>query len=159
MCYDGLMTIADLYDEDFYLWTQAQANALRAEARRRGGGANVIDWTRLAEEVGDLGRSDLRECLSRTSTIIEHLMKLAASGRREPRAGWLVTVKTQRAQLKRVLTPSLRLRVADELAALHEEARDIAQTALDGAEPGATIDPALSWTLDAILGEADDPIA
>ena len=156
------MTTVDLYDEDFYLWTQTQAEALRAEARRRGaagGGSNAIDWVNLAEEVGDLGKSDLRECLSRARTIIEHLMKLSASARTEPRGGWLVTVKTQREDLKLVLTTSLRKRVSGKLPALHLAARDIVQTAFAAEEPGAVVDHAQAWSLASILGEADDPIA
>lgn len=154
------MTVADLYDEDFYLWTQAQAEALRAEARRRGGGSNAIDWEHLAEEVGDLGKSDLRECLSRTGTIIEHLLKLATSQKSEPRAGWRVAIKTQRAQLRRVLTESLRQKVTAELDTLHTEARDIVATAFSGEEPDAPpVDAALSWSLAEILGEEGDPIA
>ena len=153
------MSIADLYDEDFFRWTQSQAEALRAEARRRNR-SNAIDWEHLAEEVGDLGKSDLRECLSRTRTIIEHLLKLAASRRAEPRPGWLVTVKTQRADLKQVLTPSLRAKVSESLAKLHDDARDIAATAFGDDEPDALpLDKARAWSLEEILGEANDPIA
>jgi hypothetical protein len=153
----GSMSVSDLYDEDFYLWTQAQAEALRAEARRRGS-SNELDWAHLAEEVGDLGKSDLRECLSRTSTIIEHLLKLASSGQAAPRAGWLVTIKTQRNALKRVMTASIRAKVEADLDALHEEARDIVTTSFSAEEPGVQIDKSLAWSLPAILGEADDPI-
>ena len=154
------MSIVDLYDEDFYLWTQAQADALRAEARRRSPGSNTIDWVNLAEEVGDLGKSDLRECLSRAGTIIEHLMKLAASAQSAPRAGWMVTVKTQRAELKRVLTPSLRAKVKIEVAGLHDDARDIVTTAFGADEPDALpLDTARAWSLEEILGETNDPIA
>jgi len=153
----GSMSVCDLYDDDFYLWTQAQAEALRAEARRRGG-SNELDWEHLAEEVADLGKSDLRECLSRTRTIIEHLLKLSAGTRDDPRAGWLVTVKTQRADLKLVLSKSLRAKLALALPELHEEALDIVLTAFAAEEPSVQIDKSLSWSLPAILGETDDPI-
>ncbi len=153
------MSVSDLYDEDFYLWTQAQAEALRAEARRRGG-SNELDWAHLAEEVGDLGKSDLRECLSRTSTIIEHLLKLSASQQTPPRAGWRATVKTQRTHLKRVLTKSLRAKVVAELDVLHADARDLVATLLEADEPAALpLDRAMFWSLQEILGEENDPIA
>jgi hypothetical protein len=153
------MSIADLYDEDFYLWTQAQAEALRAEGRRKGA-SNALDYENLAEEVESLGKSDLRECLSRTQTIIEHLMKLASGQQPAPRAGWKVTVLTQRTRLDLVLTKSLRAKVSARLRKLHAQARKIAEAALAAEEPGAPpIDSALSWSLKQILGEEDDPVA
>ena len=43
-----------LYDQDFFLWTQAQAAALRD------GKAQDLDWSNLAEEIESLGKSDRR---------------------------------------------------------------------------------------------------
>ena len=47
---------AELYDEDFYAWTQAQAKALRTHFR----GDNRLDVEHLAEEIEDLGSSELQ---------------------------------------------------------------------------------------------------
>ena len=44
------MAISDLYDQDFYVWTQEQAAALRAAAKA-GGRSNAVDWERVAEEI------------------------------------------------------------------------------------------------------------
>ena len=59
---------ADLYDEDFYAWTQQQAEALRTHFK----GDNRLDVEHLAEEVEDLGKSELQavESLSSTSSSI-----------------------------------------------------------------------------------------
>ena len=46
----------DLYEDDFYAWTQAQAQALRAPGMRA---SNVVDWERVAEEIEDLGKRDV----------------------------------------------------------------------------------------------------
>ena len=46
---------ADLYDEDFYAWTQQQAEVLRTHFQ----GDNRLDVEHLAEEVEDLGKSEL----------------------------------------------------------------------------------------------------
>jgi hypothetical protein len=151
------MSSTDLYDTDFYDWTLSQAEALR-EAGRRRGASNAVDWERVAEEIEDMGKSDLRECLSRTRTILEHLYKLTAGGRDEPKPGWRTAVKTQRADLKLVLTSSLRGHVATALPKLHEEAADIARTAIEAEEPGAVVDAALSWSFPEILGERNDPL-
>jgi len=138
----------DLYDRDFYAWTQAQAEALR----QRGG--NQLDYDNLAEEVDDMGKRDLRECLSRVTTILEHLWKLEGSRNADPRAGWTRTILTQRIQLRRALTPSLRRMVENELLTLHSDALVLAQAAMDAEEPGTgALDAAKRWTLAQILGE------
>lgn len=154
------MAVTDLYEADFYLWTQAQAEALRAEARRRGAGSNAIDWERLATEVGDLGARDVRECFSRVRTILEHLWKLAASSAVEPRRGWTETVLTQRADLADALTPAIRALMEAQLEAAHVRAYASAAKAFSLHEPDAAdrLDPAQRWTLAQVLGEQDDPL-
>lgn len=139
----------DLYETDFYAWTQAQASLLRARA----GGDPALDWERLAEEVGDMGKSDWRECQSRTRVILEHFAKLTASSVSAPRAGWRTTIVAQRADLHLVLTPSLRHKLEDVLDRLHDEAFVIAALALAEHEPGAAVDKSLRWTLAQVLGE------
>jgi hypothetical protein len=50
----------DLYEEDYFAWTRAQAEALRA----RGRGANALDYDHLAEELDALGNEQLAACES-----------------------------------------------------------------------------------------------
>jgi hypothetical protein len=98
-------------NQDFALWTRAQAAALRAQARA---GTNLaIDWEHVAEEIEDLGRSERRELASRIGTILEHLLKLIASPAELPRGGWEATVLRERAQVADLLaeSPSLRQEV------------------------------------------------
>lgn len=149
------MAADDLYDRDFYLWTKAQAEALRA----RGRGGNAIDYDVLAEEVEDLGKRDLRECVSRALVIIEHLMKLSWSTKAEPRGGWRATIRIQRSDLKRALTPSLRRMVEADLETIHQDAAFVAAESFSSEEPDAPRDQALRWTLPQILGEENDPLS
>jgi hypothetical protein len=107
-CEIWAMSTAELYEEDFLLWTKEQARLLREAAER---GVNLpLDWENLAEEVESLGRSDRRELRSRIATIIEHLLKLEHSSAREPREGWRNTVDRSRREAKLILkeSPSLR---------------------------------------------------
>lgn len=150
---------SDLYERDFYLWTQAQADALRAEARRRAGGSNAVEWERVAEEIEDMGKSDLRECFSRVETIIEHLFKLAWSRQSGPVPGWRDTILRERSALELVLTPSLRPKLEQSLAQRHQRALRLAESSFDVHEPGAQRDPSLTWLLPQILGEDNDPLA
>src|SRR5262249_42750614 len=121
-------------------------------------GANAVEWERVAEEIEDMGKSDLRECLSRARTILEHLYKLAASSAPEPRAGWKVTIKTQRAELRAALTASIRAKVEGALELLQEEAADIAAAGFEAHEPSIAIPAARRWSLAEILGEENDPL-
>ncbi|HVY03323.1 MAG TPA: DUF29 domain-containing protein [Caulobacterales bacterium] len=148
------MAADDLYDRDFYAWTKAQAEALRA----RGRGANAIDYDVLAEEVEDLGKSDQRECFSGVETIIEHLFKLAWSQRPEPRAGWEETILRERNRLELVMTASLRRDVEATLAQRHERALRVAAKAFSREEPDVAVDPERRWSLPQILGDESDPI-
>ncbi|MEQ1618567.1 MAG: DUF29 domain-containing protein [Terricaulis sp.] len=149
----------DLYERDFYLWTQAQAEALRAEAQRRAGGSNAVDWEHVAEEIEDMGGRDVRECYSRAATIIEHLFKLAWSQQKEPVGGWRITILTQRRDLDLTLTPSIRRKLEEKLEELHVRALVLAEDAFKTNEPTTPRDASLRWTLEQILGEVGDPLA
>jgi Domain of unknown function DUF29 len=70
------VTPASLYDEDFYAWTQQQAGLLRRMPRV----GTELDLDNIAEEIEDLGRSDLRTAQSLVEHIIEHLLKLEFAG-------------------------------------------------------------------------------
>ena len=43
------------YDEDFYAWTQNQAQALRRAGAERNNAP--VDWENVAEEIESMGRS------------------------------------------------------------------------------------------------------
>jgi hypothetical protein len=97
----------DLYERDYYAWTQAQVAALRRLRQQEA--ETVLDLAHLAEEVADLGRSERDAVRSQARRIIEHLLKLEYSGAPEPRDGWMDTVADGRAVLDDKLSPSLRL--------------------------------------------------
>jgi hypothetical protein len=143
-----------LYDRDFYLWTQAEAEKLRARIGRD----NELDYENLAEEVADLGAAEKNKVKSWVRLIIEHFYKLHATGRREPVGHWKGAIGNFRADAEGTLTPSIRRIVEADLEALHRKAAKVAALRMDAAEPGAVIDPTLRWTWAEIMGEADDPL-
>jgi hypothetical protein len=70
-------SVADLYEHDFYAWTQLQAKELRRFARSR---PNLpLDLPHIAEEIADLGRSQRDSLRSWTAHVIEHLLLLEHS--------------------------------------------------------------------------------
>ena len=78
---------ADLYEHDFYAWTQLQAKELRRFARSR---PNLpLDLPHIAEEIADLRRSQRDSLRSWTAHVIEHLLLFEHPPAREPRRGWI----------------------------------------------------------------------
>jgi hypothetical protein len=97
------MPMDSLYDDDFYAWTQQQADLLR----RLPVTSNQLDAALLAEEIEDLGRSEVRSAQSLCEHIIEHLLKLEYSGLREPVGHWQHEIVEWRLQLDKTLTRTI----------------------------------------------------
>jgi hypothetical protein len=60
----------NLYQQDLYAWSRAQADLLRA------GRFAELDLERLIEEIEDVGGALKRSVRNRVRTIIEHLLNL-----------------------------------------------------------------------------------
>ena len=114
-------SLARLYDEDFYAWTQDQAAALRALK-----GHNRLDVDRLAEEIEDLGKSELQAVESFVEHIIAHLLKLDYSGHSAPRNHWRAEVFNFRRNARRKMTPSMRPKLEANLEERYREGRELA---------------------------------
>ena len=108
---------AALYEDDFYLWVERQADLLRK------GRFRDLDLEHLIEEVEDLGASLRNAVTSRTRAIILHLLKLQYSPAVEPRGGWRESVGKQRDDLELEITPSLRRYLNAELENIYQKAR------------------------------------
>lgn len=119
------------YEQDYYLWSQEQANALRAAARA--GAKLPVDWENVAEEIESLGRSQRQEIASRIGTIIQHLLKLQSSPATDPRAGWRSTIVRERVELADRLAenPSLRRKVPGIIEQRMRSARRVAAQELE----------------------------
>jgi len=92
-----------LHEEDFYAWTQLQADLLR----RLQPIGNSFDAENVAEEIEDLGRSELRAAQSLCEHIIEHFLKLEYSGLDDPAEHWRDEIVEWRLQLEKTLTRSI----------------------------------------------------
>jgi hypothetical protein len=122
---------ADLYDEDFYAWTQEQAEALRTHFK----GDNRIDVEHLAEEVEDLGKSELHAVESFVEQIIAHFLKLDYSGQAAPRSHWRAEIVNFRQNAARKVTPSIRRAVERKLDELYRGGRQVAAAGALAHEP------------------------
>lgn len=137
------MTI-DLYEQDFYAWTQDQAAKLRA------GELTALDLAHLAEEIESMGRSERRELINRLAVLLAHLLKWAYQSERRSKS-WRNTVRVQRLDAGRILkdNPSLKPQAADILSAAYEKARLLA--AADTGLDEETFPAQCPWTLEQAL--------
>src|SRR5258708_33196049 len=101
---DGQRPNGPRYDDDFYAWTQHQAEVLRSMRTRD----NRFDREHVAEEIEDLGKSERNALRSEVRRILEHLLKLAHSPATEPRSEWRVSFATSPAGLDGRLCATLR---------------------------------------------------
>jgi hypothetical protein len=113
--------LEELYEQDFYLWTQRQAQALRHLAETR---PNIdLDLPHLIEEVEDLGTSQRDAVRSQVRRIIEHCLKLEFSRTSDPRGGWYDSIIDARGEIEDKLSPSLRRDLEEQLPRLWARAR------------------------------------
>src|SRR5258707_14583982 len=113
------------YDDDFYAWTQYQADVLRSMPAPD----NRFDREHVAEEIEDLGKSERDAVESQVSRIIEHFLKLANSPADAPRYGWMGSVSDARRILRKKITPTLRRQAEQKLAELYGGGRGAGELA------------------------------
>jgi hypothetical protein len=140
------------YEDDFYAWTQYQAQILRALRTRD----NRFDRDNLAEEIESLGRSERDAVRSQVERILIHFLKLAYSPAREPRFDWMRSIIEARSALENKLSSSLRRDAEERLARLYVLARK--QAVLDllkyhEDEAAQSLPLECPYTLDQILTE------
>jgi hypothetical protein len=84
------------YDNDFYSWTQEQAELLK------NGRFSELDIDNLIEEVESMGRSEKRELESRLTILLLHLLKWKYQEVRRGRR-WQLSIDEQRLQFCKTL--------------------------------------------------------
>ena len=138
------------YDDDFYAWTQYQAEVLRSMRTRD----NRFDREHVAEEIEDLGKSERDAVESQISRTIEHFLKLAYSPADRPRYGWMGSISDARRILRKKITPTLRRQAEQKFAELYEDGREAAELALRDHgehEAAATLPSTCPYTLEQVL--------
>jgi hypothetical protein len=135
---------SDLYTQDFYAWTQAQAALLRE------GAWADLDREHLVEEIECLGRSERREIRSYLEGLVLHLLKWRYQPDYQSRS-WRDSIEENRARIPDCLreNPSLRPQLPTLLEECYPHARRKAarQTRLSL----ATFPDVCPWTVERVL--------
>ena len=97
--------VGDLYDSDFYGWTQRQAALLKV------GDVAAADLSNILEEIETLGRKEVAELRSRYTVLATHLLKQRFQPAKAGRS-WRTTILNQRIAIARHMAdnPSLKSR-------------------------------------------------
>ena len=93
------------YEQDFYSWTQEQAELLKT------GRFSELDIANLIEEVESMGRSEKRELESRLTILLLHLLKWKYQEVRRGRS-WQLSIDEQRIQFEKTLNENPGLKPA-----------------------------------------------
>ena len=112
------------YDSDFLIWTQQQAQALRALAKSRADLPNELDLEHVAEEIEDMGKSELNAVKSRIRNIMIHLIKAACDPNARAQPHWAIEVRAFHGELIYKVTPAMHARL--DLPAIWRRARKVA---------------------------------
>jgi hypothetical protein len=105
-----------LYDEDVYAWAKQQADALRRLARTGRDLPNELDLENVAEEIEDVGKSELSKVESYIQLTLVHLLKAASVPQARAYRKWMIEVRVFRAELLKNLTRAMRQNIdMDEL--------------------------------------------
>jgi len=108
----------NLYETDFYAWSNQQAALLRA------GEPATADIGHIAEEIESVGKTEKRELVSRLSVLLMHLLTWRFQPDRRS-ASWEATVRNQRRALTRHLrdNPSLKAKLDEAIEDAYGDAR------------------------------------
>lgn len=94
-----MSAVENVYDRDFYTWTQNQARYLRNRDFTQ------LDIEHLIEEIENMGRAERRQLTSRLEVLLMHLLKWAYQPALRGRS-WELTITEQRRRIAKLLQES-----------------------------------------------------
>ncbi len=109
---------ANLYDTDFYSWTQRQVTLIKGER------FSEADVSNIAEEIETLGRAEYHALRSSYRLVAMHLLKMAYQPTHRSDS-WTATIVRERNNIEDVLhdNPGLRPKRAEAFAQAYAGAR------------------------------------
>ena len=144
----------DLYDLDILSWAEHQADLLRRLAR--GERVNEVDWTRVVEEIEDVGLSELHAVESYLNPMLVNLLRVHLSPDSQTLGHWDGEMVAFQRNAARRFAPSMRQRI--DLTKLYADAVDeIEASGYRGTSP-ITLPPICPFALDELLRDKWDAL-
>jgi hypothetical protein len=134
------------YDTDILQWSEQQAELLRRRA------SNALDWDNLAEEIEDVGRSQLRAVESHLVQALLHDLKAEAWPLSRDVPHWRSEARVARINAADAYAPSMRQKI--NVADIYAKAVRALPETMDG-QPPLPVPDVCPVTLDDLL--SDDP--
>jgi hypothetical protein len=145
------MTMSDLYEDDFLLWSERQAELLRKRAAGEPVNDDEIDWPNVAEEIEDVGRSELHTVESLLVQALRHMLKAHCWPLSRELPHWEAEARSARGDAAARFAPSMRQRI--DMARLYRRAlRGLPET-IDGTPPLPAPPSECLVTLDELMSE------
>jgi hypothetical protein len=138
------------YDTDILIWSEHQAELLRRRAAGELVNDAEMDWPNIAEEIQDVGRSELRSCRSLLRQALRHMLKAEAWPLSRDAPTWRADAIDFRRQARDTFTPSMRQKI--DVADLYADALAAMPETIDG-QPPLPLPDVCPVTLDEMLGE------
>ncbi|HEY3846461.1 MAG TPA: DUF29 family protein [Acetobacteraceae bacterium] len=136
------------YDSDILVWSEHQAELLRRRAAGELVNEAELDWPNIAEEIGDVGRSQLNAVESLLTQALLHMLKAEAWPVSRDTPGWRADARLFRRQARRRFVPSMLQRI--DLAGLYADALAGLPDTMDG-QPPLPVASVCPVTLDELL--------
>ena len=140
------------YDTDILLWSEHQAELLRRRAAGELVNEAELDWPNIAEEIEDVGRSQLHSVESLLVQALRHMLKAEAWPLSRDTPSWRADAIDFRRQARRRFVPSMRQRI--DVASLYADALAAMPETIDG-QPPLPMPEVCTVTLDELL--SDEP--
>ena len=142
--------MSDLYEDDILLWSEQQAELLHRRAAGELINEDALDWSNLAEEIADVGRSEWRAVESHLVQALLHDLKAEAWPLSRDAPHWRAEARGHRDDARRAFSPSMAQRI--DVAKLYREALRRMPESLDGQSP-LPVPQACPVTLAELLAE------
>ncbi|XWK90998.1 MAG: DUF29 domain-containing protein [Phormidium sp.] len=112
---------SNLYETDFYAWTQEQAKLLQE------GVWESLDIINLVDEIESLGKQVRQELRNRLGVLLGHLLKWEFQPNKRSRS-WFLTLREQRRRILEHLdeNPSLKPYLPEALQKAYKDGLDLA---------------------------------
>jgi hypothetical protein len=138
------------YDTDVLTWSERQAALLRRHAAGELINEAELDWPNIAEEIEDVGKSQLRAVESALVLALRHMLEAEAWPLSLAVPHWQAEARLFRRQARRSYTPGMRQKI--NIADLYADALAAMPETIDGVPP-LPVPAECPVTLDELLAE------